>query len=158
MKLAYLETLRHSPPVLFARRFARRGVERFGLLLPDGALVVCAAGAANRDSRLFADPDEFQVERKDLCQREPRGQYRADGLPSGIAFGLGKPSRFPAGSDDRPRSLYAVTRDTAVAASNVLMDRLAELRLKSGAQPSLRALRVGEMHTCWNLPVVFRPA
>ena len=158
MKFAYLETLRHSAPVLLARRFTRHEVERFGLLLPDGALIVCAAGAANRDPRLFSDPNEFQVERKDLCQREPRGQYRADGLPSGIAFGLGKPSRFPAEPDDRPRSFYAVARDTAVAASNVLLDRLADLRLKSGAQPSLRALRVGEMHTCWNLPVIFRPA
>jgi len=158
MKQAYLETLRHSPPVLFARRFTRREVERFGLLLPEGALVICAAGAANRDPRLFSEPDIFQVERKDMCQREPRGQYRADGLPSGIAFGLGRPSRLPAEPDDRPRSLYAVTRDTAVAASTILLDRLADLRLKPGAEPRLRSLTAGEMHTCWSLQAVFRPA
>ncbi len=157
MKFAYLETLRHSTPVLFARRFARHEVERFGLLLPEGALVICAAGAANRDPRLFSDPGLFQVERKDLCQREPRGQYRADGLPSAIAFGLGKPSRYPAEPDDRPRSLYAVTRDIAVVASNVVIDRLVDLRLKANAEPSLRALRVGEMHACWRLPATFRP-
>ena len=34
VKFAYLETLRHSAPVLTARRFARREVERFGMLLP----------------------------------------------------------------------------------------------------------------------------
>jgi pulcherriminic acid synthase len=155
VKFAYLETLRHSAPVLTARRFARHEVERFGLLIPEGALVVCAAAAGNRDPRIFAEPDRFIVERKDLCPREPRGQYRADGLPAGIAFGLGKPSKYPALPEDRPRSLYALTRDTAVAASNVLLDRLAHLRLKPGAEPSPRSLRVGEMHACWSLPVLF---
>ena len=82
MKLAYLETLRHSTPIVFAKRFARHEVERFGRLLPAGALVLCCAGAANRDPEIFADPDQFIVDRKDLCQREPRGHYRADGLES----------------------------------------------------------------------------
>ena len=155
MKFAYLETLRHSTPVATARRFARHEVERFGFLLPEGALAVCAAGAANRDPRIFSEPDRFQVERKDLCPREPRGQYRADGLPAGIAFGPGKPTRFPAIPEDRPRSLYALTRDAAVTASGVLLERLNNLRLKPGATPTLRSLRVGEMHTCWSLPVTF---
>lgn len=158
MRFAWLETLRHSAPVLTARRFARHEVERFGFLLPEGALVVCAAGAANHDPRIFAEPDRFIVERKDLCPREPRGQYRADGLPAGIAFGLGKPSRYPAVPEDRPRSLYALTRDTAVAASNVLLDRLAHLRLSPGGAPRLRSLRLGDTHTCWSLPVAFDPA
>jgi pulcherriminic acid synthase len=158
VKFAYLETLRHSAPVLTARRFTRHEVERFGVLIPQGALVICAAGAANRDPRIFADPDRFMVERKDLCAREPRGQYRADGLPAGIAFGLGKPSRYPALPEDRPRSLYALTRDTAVAAANVILDRLPNLRLKPGAEPALRSLRVGEMHACWRLPVLFDAA
>lgn len=153
MKFAYLETLRHSTPVLAARRFARREVERFGQLLPEGALVVCAAAAGNRDPRIFSEPDRFVVERKDLCPREPRGQYRADGLPAGAAFGLGAPSRFPAVPQDRPRSLYAITRDVAVLASDRLLDRFPDLKLKAGAAPALRSLRVGEMHTCWNLPV-----
>ena len=155
VRFAWLEALRHSAPVLTARRFARHEVERFGCLLPEGALVVCAAGAANHDPRIFHEPDRFIVERKDLCPREPRGQYRADGLPAGIAFGLGKPSRFPAVPEDRPRSLYALTRDTAVAASNVLLDRLTHLRLSQGAAPTLRSLRLGDMHTCWSLPVAF---
>jgi len=157
VKLAYLETLRHSAPVLTAHRFARHEVERFGLLLPEGALVVCAAAAGNRDPRAFAESDRFIVDRKDMCHREPRGQYRADGLPSGVAFGLGKPSRFPAAPQDRPRSLYARTRDHAVIAAGVLLDRLQDLRLAPGAAPALRSLRVGEMHTCWQLPVLFAP-
>ena len=102
MKLAYLETLRHSAPVLSAQRFAKHEVERFGRLLPEGALLVCSAAAANRDPRIFNAPERFIVDRKDMCQREPRGQYRADGLASGIAFALGKPSKHPAVPENRP--------------------------------------------------------
>jgi len=156
VKTAYLEALRHSTPVLSAPRFARHEVERFGRLLPTGALIMCSAAAANRDPRAFADPDEFRVQRKDLCQREPRGQYRADGLCSGIAFGLGKPSIHPAVPEDRPRSRYALTRDTVVLVSTMLLDAAPKIRSASGAQPELRSLQHGAMHTCWNLPVTLR--
>jgi len=154
VKYAFLETLRHSTPTLMAQRFARHEVERFGRLLPEGALLICAAGAANRDPRIYQEPDRFIVGRKDLCQREPRGQFRADGLAAGIAFGLGKPSIHPALPEDRPRSLYALTRDTASTASNLLLDAFPNLRLHDEARIALRSLRWGEMHTCWHLPVV----
>lgn len=156
VKYAYLETLRHSTPVLSADRFARREVERFGLLIPEGALVVCSAAAANRDERIFSDPDSFVVGRKDLVQREPRGQYRADGLPSGIAPALGTPSRFPATPVGRPRSLYAIVRDTAALASSLLLDATKDIRLAPGATPVMKCRGHGEMHTCWHLPVTFR--
>lgn len=155
LRFAWLETLRHSTPVLAARRYARHEVERFGQLLPEGALVVCSAAAANRDPRVYDEPDRFCITRKDLCQREPRGQYRADGLPAGIAVGLGKPSKHPAVPEDRPRSLYAITLSAAVTASNVLLDALPRIQLAPGAEPVVRALRIGEMHACWRLPVAF---
>ncbi|MFM8354727.1 MAG: hypothetical protein ACKOBM_07465, partial [Gammaproteobacteria bacterium] len=66
---------------------------------------------------------------------------------------LGKPTRHPAVPEDRPRSLYAITLSAAVAASNALLDVMPDVRLAPGAAPSLRALRLGDMHTCWNLPV-----
>ena len=153
MKLAYLETLRHSTPTLYAERYTRHEVERFGKLIPKGALLICSAAAANRDPRVFEDPDRFIVDRRDVCQREPRGQYRADGLASGLAFGLGKPSIHPAVPEDRPRSRYALVRDTVVAASMTLLDRMPDIVLRPGAEPKLTALTVGEMHTCWSLPV-----
>jgi cytochrome P450 len=153
MKFAYLETLRHSAPVLWKKRFTLHEVERFGRLLPIGGLFYCAAGAANRDPRQFKDPARFLVDRADLCQREPRGHYRADGLASGIAMGLGQPSKYPALPEDRPRSLYAITRDTAVTASNLLLDAFPNIELSPGAKPTLKSLRLGEMHTCWHLPV-----
>jgi pulcherriminic acid synthase len=157
MKLAYLETLRHSTPVLAAKRFTRHEVERFGKLLPEGALVMCSAAAANRDPRVFNDPDRFIVDRRDLCQREARGQYRADGLASGIAFGLGKPSIYPAIPEDRPRSRYALTRDTVVTISMQLIEYTEEITLEKSANPHLTALSLGEMHTCWRLPVRVKP-
>ncbi len=153
VKFTWLEALRHSPAVLAAARYARHEVERFGRLLPEGAMLYLSAAAANRDPRAFADPDRFVVGRTDLCQREPRGHYRADGLPSGITFGLGPPSPRPAVPRDRPRSLYAMTRDVAVTASRMLLDARPDIQLADGATPTLRSLRLGEMHTCWHLPV-----
>ncbi len=155
VKFAWLEGLRHSPPVHCAQRFTRHEVERFGRLLPAGALLTCSAAAANRDPRVFSQPDSYIVERSDLCQREPRGQYRADGLPSGIAFGLGRPSVHPAVPRERPRSLYALTRDVAVTASRMLLDAYPNIRLAPDVAPILRALRLGEMFTCWHLPVTW---
>ena len=153
MKFAWLETLRHSPPVHGAQRFARHEVERFGRLLPDGAMLELSAAAANRDPRVFDEPDSFVVGRTDLCQREPRGQFRADGLPSGIAFGLGPPSLHPAVPKERPRSFYAITCDVATIASTTLLDALPGIGLADDAAPTIRSLRLGEMHTCWHLPV-----
>lgn len=155
-KQAWHEALRHSPPVQTAVRFARHEVERFGRLIPDGALLACSAAAANRDPRVFTDPDDFLVERPDLCRREPRGQYRADGLPSGIAFGLGRPSIHPAVPKERPRSRYAIVRDVAVTATRMLLDACPGIHLAEGASPMMRSLRLGEMYTCWELPVTLR--
>jgi hypothetical protein len=154
VKAAVLETMRHSPPVVSIDVWAPHEVERFGRLLPEGALVRLSSAAANRDGRVFHDPDTFDIHRRDLCQREPRGQYRADGLPSGISFGTGRPSKHPAVPEDGPRSRYAITRDLAVCMTRVLLDDAPAITLADGAEPTLRSLRLGEIHTCWSLPVV----
>ena len=46
--------------------------------------------------------------------------------------------------------------DVVVAASQVLLDRFPDVHLLDGAAPTLRSLRLGEMHTCWSLPVSLR--
>jgi cytochrome P450 len=155
LKVAYLETMRHSTPIVAAQRFAKHEVERFGRLLPAGSLVVCAAAAANRDPRVFAAPEEFIANRRDICHREARGQYRADGLATGITLGLGAPTKHPAVPEDRPISRYALVRDSAVSASTVVMDQLKNLRLQPDIQPLSKSLAVGEMYCCWSLPVLF---
>jgi cytochrome P450 len=153
IKIAYLEALRHSPAVPTTERYARHEVERFGRLLPKGAQIRLSALAANRDPRLFEDADRFVVDRRDLCHREARGQYRADGLPTGISFGLGPPSRHPAIPEDRPRSLHALIRDIAVQVSETLITTAPRLRLAEGAEPTLRSLQIGDTYTCWALSV-----
>jgi len=158
VRFAYLEAVRHSAPVLHGIRYARHEVERFGRLLPEGALMVCSAAAANRDPRAFDDPDRFDVRRRDLCQREPRGTYRADGLPSGVTPGLGLPSRHPAVPEDRPRSRAALVRDVVVAVSSALLEATSDIRVAPGAAPELSSLRLGDVHTCWQLPVDVTPA
>ncbi|MFK7914686.1 MAG: cytochrome P450 [Pseudomonadales bacterium] len=155
LKIAYLESLRYAPPVITTERFARHEVERFGTLIPKGALLRLSSLAANRDPRQFSEPDRFIADRRDLCHREARGQYRADGLPTGITFGLGPPTKHPAVPEDRPRSAFALTRDTVVTASAIVLERLSGLRLASGSTPTLRSLRVGDLYTCWELPVQY---
>jgi len=155
IKQAWFESLRHSPAVLAAKRFSRHEVERFGQLLPEGAMMICSAAAANRDPEIFTDAELFLVGRKDLCQREPRGMYRADGLPAGITLGLGKPTKYPAIPEDRPISLYALTRNAVVEVSSMILEQLTNLRLTNTADPSLRSLRLGDMRTCWDLPAEF---
>jgi hypothetical protein len=152
-KVAWLEALRHSPPLMTTARWTRHEVERFGLLLPAGAMVLCSAGAGNRDPRQFADPDVFRPGRKDLCQREARGQYRADGLASAISFGTGAPSRFPALPEDRPRSRFALVRDTAVAISRTLWQWAGSMESVSDSVPRPRAVTDGGVRICWSLPV-----
>jgi pulcherriminic acid synthase len=154
VKAAVLETVRHDPPVVHADRWTRHEVERFGRLLPEGALVRLSAAAANRDPRVFADPDVFDVHRRDLCQREARGQYRADGLASAISFGTGAPTKHPAVPEDRPRSRFAIARDLAVTVTSVVLEELPGLRLVPGADPVIRSRRFGEPRLCWSLPVV----
>ena len=112
-----------------------------------------SALAANRDPRLYRDADDFVADRRDLCHREARGQYRADGLPTAISFGLGAPSKHPAVPEDRPRSLHALTRDIAVQACEILIAHAPEIRLAKGAEPTLRSLQIGGTYTCWALSV-----
>ena len=113
LKLAYLETLRHSPPVLSAERFALREVERFGRLILK-ALINLQRSCANRDPQIFKNPEEFKVDRRDMCQREPRGQYRADdGFRDRVR--TREAINSPAVPEDRPRSRYAIIRDAAVS-------------------------------------------
>jgi cytochrome P450 len=154
VKASWLEGLRHSPPIVSTDVFTRNEVERFGRLLPDGALIRLSAAAANRDPRVFDDPDTFNVNRKDLTMREARGQYRADGLPSAISFGTGAPSKRPAMPEDRPRSVFAQTRDHAVLALRMLLAGFPDMRLVNDRAPALRSLRLGEPHMCWSLPVI----
>jgi len=60
------ELLRYDPPLqLFERWVLEDGVEVEGMEIPRGDKVALLFGAANRDHRVFAAPDEFDVGRPD---------------------------------------------------------------------------------------------
>ncbi len=57
------EALRFDPPIQMVFRTVTRDVEMGGARLPRGALVAALLGSANRDERVFEDPDRFDIER-----------------------------------------------------------------------------------------------
>ena len=150
---AWQETMRHSPPLMQSHRYAAREVERFGQLIPMGSLVVCSAGAANRDPAVFGEPDRFCITRRDLAYREPRGQFRMDGLPSGVAPGLVPLSNLPARPAGRPPSLYALTAQAAVAAIAALLERWDGMRPTVTHQPCIASRWPGDTRVCRRLLV-----
>jgi cytochrome P450 len=60
------ESLRLAPPVMFIPRGCRRDTEIDGSTLHDGQRVVIGSGCANRDESVFADGDEFDLDRENL--------------------------------------------------------------------------------------------
>ncbi|CAL9324743.1 hypothetical protein SUDANB66_06624 (plasmid) [Streptomyces sp. SudanB66_2053] len=63
---AFVETLRHTPPVHMITRQAATDVEVTGGTIPQGATVTFLVGAANRDERRYRYPDRFDIFRDDL--------------------------------------------------------------------------------------------
>ncbi|MCA9511162.1 MAG: cytochrome P450 [Myxococcota bacterium] len=57
------EVLRYEPAGSGSPRIATCDVERHGVVLPAGTVVHPSGPAANRDPRVYADPDRFDVER-----------------------------------------------------------------------------------------------
>jgi cytochrome P450 len=66
LRVAVEEMLRFIGPVMQSTlRIAAEDVEVGGVVIPAGAVVVAMLGAANRDPRRFAAPDEFDVGREE---------------------------------------------------------------------------------------------
>ena len=62
------ETLRYLSPIQVLFRRATADTEIGGVKIPENAIVMPIYGSANRDERVFANPDRFDVERTDLRQ------------------------------------------------------------------------------------------
>jgi cytochrome P450 len=58
------EMLRYDPPSHYQGRVTTRPMAWHGDEVPEGSLVLLINGAANRDARIFDDPDRFRVERR----------------------------------------------------------------------------------------------
>lgn len=63
---AVKELLRYDSPVQWITRVATEQVEIAGQAIPAGARVMLVLGSGNRDSRIFAQPDELDVTRAKL--------------------------------------------------------------------------------------------
>jgi cytochrome P450 len=77
------ETLRIESPAKVNFRVARRTTSIGGVDVPAGALMMVALGAANRDSRRFEEPDQFQLDRPHLRDHLAfgRGSHACPGAP-----------------------------------------------------------------------------
>ncbi|HXH83232.1 MAG TPA: cytochrome P450, partial [Candidatus Tectomicrobia bacterium] len=98
------ELLRYDSPVQRTARIAKTEIELGGKVIPPGAMVVAALGAANRDPERFPDPDRLQIPR-------PDNDHLAFGV--GIHFCLGAP----------------LARVEAAVALGSVLERLPGLRL-----------------------------
>jgi cytochrome P450 len=58
------EALRLDPPVLMTGRFCARATSVAGIEVPKGALMLTILAGANRDPRVFDDPERFDVARQ----------------------------------------------------------------------------------------------
>jgi cytochrome P450 len=58
------ELLRFDPPSHIQGRVATSAIERYGQEIPEGSIVLLINGAANRDPRVFTDPDVYIADRR----------------------------------------------------------------------------------------------
>jgi cytochrome P450 len=58
------EILRYEPSSTQIARYVTRDVELHGRTVPEGSGFLCLVGSANRDERVFEDPDRFDIHRK----------------------------------------------------------------------------------------------
>lgn len=79
------ETLRIESPSRLNFRVARRATTIGGVDVPAGTLVTILLGAANRDARHFAEPEEFQLDRPGVRDNIAfgRGAHACPGAPLG---------------------------------------------------------------------------
>lgn len=68
------EILRYEPPAPHIGRYVAADAEFHGQTVPAGSAILFVAGAANRDDRVYDDPDRFDIHRK---------------IPSLLTFGIG---------------------------------------------------------------------
>jgi cytochrome P450 len=104
------ETLRRDTSVIAWRRSTTRPTEVAGVEIPEGARLMLLLASANRDERIFEDPDEFDI------RRENANKHIA--FSHGIHFCLGAP----------------LARLEARIAFELLTERLPDLRLSPSDQ------------------------
>jgi cytochrome P450 len=124
----FTEMMRFDPVVHTQMRRATREIAMHGQVIPKGAHVLIYLGAGNRDERVFADPDVFDLHRDDLHMgRENRSGRYKDGKPGHLGFGMGQ--HFCMG--------YAMARQEAVIACTHLSNALKNPRPRYPDHPGI---------------------
>ncbi|WP_407554278.1 cytochrome P450 [Streptomyces sp. Pv4-95] len=119
--VAFAETLRYTPPVQMIMRQPAEDVTVSGGTVPAGSTVTCLIGAANRDERRYARPDEFDIFRTDLTAANAFSAA-ADHL----AFALGR--HFCVGA--------LLARAEVEVGINQLLDAFPTMDFASGTAPA----------------------
>lgn len=121
LDLVFSETMRLYPSLLYLGRETLTDIELHGVKIPANAVIRLAVGSANRDERVFSEPDRFWPDRPDLHRgKELRSAQMTDGRAGHLAFGAG--AHFCIG--------YEFARIESIAISRALLARL-------GPSPSL---------------------
>jgi pulcherriminic acid synthase len=142
---AFTEMMRIHPPAGGQLRRATRDVQLHDQVIRAGDLVSLSIYGANRDERVFANPDRFDPFREDLYfGRDLRSGYREGGRASHLGFGLGK--HFCVG--------YQLARAETVIGTRLLMEVVRKPRFKPGSRPTPIAIR----QEPWSLPLEFELA
>ena len=119
------ETMRRDSPVHVLARDTAEEVEVQGITIPAGDHVIIMTGSANRDERIFEEPDNFSLDRSDL---DFDHAFNAGANHAG--FGNGR--HFCVGSE--------LGRLEAVAAINYLLDAMPNARYPDGFTPQYEGL------------------
>jgi cytochrome P450 len=137
---AFAETLRYTPPVHMVIRQVAEDVALSGGTVPAGGTVVCAVGAANRDPRRYARPDEFDIFRDDLA-----ASTAFSAAADHLAFSLGR--HFCVGA--------MLAKTEVEVATNQLLDAMDALAFQDDVAPREQGLFTRGLVT---LPLAFQPA
>jgi cytochrome P450 len=143
---AFHETLRHSTSIGGQPRHNTFDVELHGVRIPAGSLVNMVDVSANHDDRIFADPERFDIFRRDLYTGKLiRSGYRKDGRFSHMAFGVG-PHLCPGAW---------ISHQESVTGSQLLLEHLKNVRINTARMPkdidgvSLAPIGLGAIRELW---------
>lgn len=142
---AFAEMMRvHGPSGMQTRR-AVNDVPLHGEVIRKGDYVHLSLYGANRDERVFSNPDKFDIFRKDFYfGKELRSGYHQGGVAGHLGFGLG--AHFCVG--------YQLARAESVIGTRMLMEVIRNPRFKPGSNPVPIAIRIEP----WHLPLEFDAA
>ena len=142
---AFTEMMRIHGPSGGQTRRTIKDVPLHDEVIPAGAYVQLSSYGANRDERVFKNPDRFDIFRDDLhFGRERRSGYYQDGKACHLGFGLGK--HFCVG--------YQLARAESVIGTKMLMEVIKNPRFRPGSNPTPIAIRI----VPWHLPLEFDAA